>query len=567
MSWPYHFLDLTPDEKAHRRELLSQYAFFSQLSVLIPILGYGVYRLGAWLLARKGAFDVAYAALWQSPGSTESAGDSSAVSRKAIARRWRSVQWWWNGEVAPNWGLRGQWIAASVWTVWLLGLCLLQTGHDYLHVTKRFGSVAAAQLPLHFLLSMRTRYSPLGIILGTSHEQLIHWHQICGRIIMILLVLHAAWYINYFVQNQILVERLQHLHPITGLLSLSLMAVIAGTSLERVRRWSYRVFLYCHVTIGLAIFPILLLHARPLRLYAVEALALFAVDRVLRYLDTVTSPAILSKAPHTELLKIWFPIPSTKLARFQAKPGQHVYLSIPSNGTCTGNKSLLSNPFTVSEVTASEISLVVRARRGPTTQTLWTKADRTKTRALISIEGPYGGPLRTADLASQFDRVLLVAGGIGATFILPIYWALHNQLEAETGSPDHLSLIWALRSAPEACWATNSGNQTFAPNSNVHIYLTRHHSAQHPRDNPLFSEGIEMEDLQDPNSLIGGAKASVGRPDLKNIIDGTFSSHADEHVAVIFCGPQGMGRELRAYVGKWVAVGRKVFWHEERFGW
>jgi ferredoxin-NADP reductase len=437
---------------------------------------------------------------------------------------------------------------------------------DYLHVTKRFGSVAAAQLPLLFLLAMRTRYSPLSIIFGSSHEQLVHWHQICGRIIMVLLLLHGIWYLNYFVQNGMLADRLQHRHSITGLIALFSMAVIAGSSLQKVRQWSYRVFIYCHIIIGLAIWPILLLHAKPLRLYAAEALALFVIDRVLRYMDTVTEPAVLEQVPHTELLKIWFPMTSTKSARYQAKPGQHVYLSMPSKPTCTGSKSLLSNPFTVSDVTASEIALVLRARRGPTTRTLRTHADRFKTHPLISIEGPYGGFLPDAELASSVDRILLVAGGIGATFILPIYWALQGQLEMEAGGSDRLNLTWALRSAAEAEWATDSEKQTFAQRSNAHIYLT------HPqlRGNALenaFDEGMEMDEVREPVETIAGVKPLAGRPDLKDIVDETFSYHVDERVAVIFCGPQNMGRELRNHVGKWVARGREVVWHQESFGW
>jgi hypothetical protein len=34
------------------------------------------------------------------------------------------------------------------------------------YVTKRFGSIAAAQLPIHYMLSMRNRYSPLAVIFG-----------------------------------------------------------------------------------------------------------------------------------------------------------------------------------------------------------------------------------------------------------------------------------------------------------------------------------------------------------------------------------------------------------------
>jgi hypothetical protein len=128
MGWTYHFVDLTPDEKSHRRELLSQYAYISQVSVLIPISGYALYRLCTWLFVRKGAVNVAYSAL-KEPGNTESTRESHGASLKAIASRCRVLQWWLNGEVTPNWGLRGRWIAAIIWTLWLLILCFLQTGH------------------------------------------------------------------------------------------------------------------------------------------------------------------------------------------------------------------------------------------------------------------------------------------------------------------------------------------------------------------------------------------------------------------------------------------------------
>jgi hypothetical protein len=80
-------------------------------------------------------------------------------------------------------------------------------------------------------------------------------------------------------------------------------------------------------------------------------------------------------------------------------------------------------------------------------------------------------------------------------------------------------------------------------------------------------EGTEMDELRESDDTIGGLKPLAGRPDLKDIVDETFSYHADERVAVIFCGPQGMGRELRGHIGKWVSKGREVIWHEESFGW
>lgn len=414
---------------------------------------------------------------------------------------------------------------------------------------------------------MRTRYSPLAIIFSTSHEKLIHWHQLCGRVIMILLALHATWYINFFVQTDILMERLRAPSSITGLISVTLLAMLSGTSLARVRQWSYRIFFFCHLAIGLAILPILLLHAKPLRVYAIEALALFIIDRILRQMDTIIEPATIMQVPHTDLLKVQIPIPTSKLRRFQGKPGHHVYLNIPSGAGSSRIDGLLSNPFTVAEVSTTEITLVLRARQGPLTQTLRTHAEQFGTKFPISIEGPYGPSAQVIDQALKMDRIHLVAGGIGATFIIPVYRALLEQLGAEAGGPERLHFTWALKSTAEASWATDSEEQLFTQSPNVHIYVTGHHSQRQSFGGDRLTESIEMGELQLPHELVGGIKPHIGQPDLEVLVSQTFSYHAEESVAVLFCGPHDMARQLRAHVGKWVDKGRYVSWHEESFGW
>ncbi|KAJ5270009.1 hypothetical protein N7497_009238 [Penicillium chrysogenum] len=538
MFWPWHFVRLGSDEKDHRRRLLDQYAVYSQLSILVPILSYQVYRLVIWLLSKKGRAHVAYTALGQSPVGLESARGWS----RTAARRWTSTIWWLNGEISPNLGLRGRWIPAVAWACWLLFLCVNRTGDDYFHVTKRFGSIAAAQLPIHYMLSMRNRYSPLAVIFGTSHEQLIHWHQICGRIIMILIGLHGAFYINYFVQTGILVERLQTRPSMTGLLCLALMSVLTITSIEKCRQWSFRAFYFCHLAIGLVVLPILFFHTSHLRLYVIETLALFVGDRILRRIDTITESVTVTQIPATDLLKVQIHIPASKVSRFQAKPGQHVYMCVSTGSGCSGANRLLSNPFTVANVSVGEVTLLLRTRRGP-----------------------YGTSVDIADVTGKFDRILLVAGGIGATFVLPVYRALREHFDGEVGGHKRLNFTWALRSAAEVAWAAELEDQVFADNPNVQIYLTGHGSLEHSFRNSFF-DGMEMGELQTSDGLVGGSKAHMGRPNLREIVDQTFSYHGEESVAVFFCGPHDMGRELRAHVGRWVAKGRSVFWRQEIFG-
>lgn len=67
---------------------------------------------------------------------------------------------------------------------------------------------------------------------------------------------------------------------------------------------------------------------------------------------------------------------------------------------------------------------------------------------------------------------------------------------------------------------------------------------------------------------------SDGRPNLSLIVSQIFNPHpnsgsdAPSKIAVLVCGPAGMGVALRREVGVYVRKGRvDVWWHNEEFGW
>jgi NAD(P)H-flavin reductase len=430
---------------------------------------------------------------------------------------------------------------------------------DYLHITKRFGHIAASQFPIHYMLSMRSIGSPLAFIFRFSHEQLNPWHQLSGRIIYFLLLNHAGWYINFFIQTGIFYQRLTAPVVIIGLTGFCLITVVATTSLEIVRRRSYRVFYTFHLTIGLWLLPLLFFHARPLRLYVSQAIALFLVNKVIQNLDTIQSLAIIAPVPHTSLVTIKVPIPASKLPRFEAAPGQHVYLFIPpgsrANKSSQAIHGFLFNPFTVADISSTDITLVLRTLHGPTTKTLETLATLPQPKS-IKLEGPYGSSRCFPNFAEKYDRILLVAGGIGATFILPIYRAIHQQLETESQNSNRLTFHWSIRSAEEASWAIEDANKAAAlgNDENIKIYITGRKGDDQLND---------MEWAGQPIKANGGMQ----RPDLREIVDEVFRAGKGEKVAVLVCGPENMARELRVHVGRWVYRGSEVWWHDERFGW
>lgn len=158
--------------------------------------------------------------------------------------------------------------------------------------------------------------------------------------------------------------------------------------------------------------------------------------------------------------------------------------------------------------------------------------------------------------------MLLVAGGVGATFALPIY----RDLKSRGGSG--VSMVWAVRRREEARGLVEDGE-------GVEIFVTGNGQDDGVREDG----GTELEEL------LGGTREETiegdsaeperkqnigfrsGRPDFRMLVDEVFKSGGEGKIAVLVCGPVGMGRALRKEVGRWVERGREVFWHQEEFGW
>ena len=442
---------------------------------------------------------------------------------------------------------------------------------DYMHITKRFGEIAASQFPFHYMLSMKVRVSPLTLVLHSSHEELIPYHQISGRIIWLLLLQHGLWYINFFIQKGILLQKLTTSRVvILGVIGLIFMNVIASSSLAAVRRWNYRLFFVTHLVLGVALPPLLFFHAQHMRIYMAEALALFIVDIICRKLDTVTGFATITKVPQTKLVKLEVLLPESKLARFRAAPGQHVYLSIPAESTPPHTSSpsihdVLYNPFTVADVSETGITLVLRTLKGPTTKALAALTTLRKARPPVNIEGPYGSSRKFPSLA-KYDRVLLVGGGVGATYVLPIYRDLKEQLQTEGRSSDSVRLVWSMRSGAEALWTLANSEASLEKDENVQLYFTRTALDDHRDEVAPVDGSVELDTMPLVQESTQIPQGTHERPDLGNIVDEVFRYGLEERVAVLVCGPTKMAKELRKHVGRWVGKGREVFWHDEGFG-
>lgn len=124
MQWPYHLVDLSSSQKHERRVLLNRYGVYAQLSPLVPILVYRLYRLAVWVYLERRRAKAPYDAVPSSPRLKH----AKLARSGALRRRWRSAVWWLDGEVREGWGERRLWVLGMIWALWMGVLCVRETG-------------------------------------------------------------------------------------------------------------------------------------------------------------------------------------------------------------------------------------------------------------------------------------------------------------------------------------------------------------------------------------------------------------------------------------------------------
>lgn len=618
MGFGYYSVTLTEAQKHQRRETLDRYGFIAQWSVLVIFLLFQLGFFVAWILRSTTKNDPL-----KSP-SFNKRPDARLFWLRRVQSICSRTVWWMNKDVVSgsNWGTRAEWIGATLWTLWLLVLCVAQTGKDYLHLTKRFGQIGASQLPIHYLLAMRAPYSPVQWLTRLSHEQIKSYHQILGRITFLLLTIHGTLYFAFFIVSKVLAKRIKEGDVIWGIVSIILFAVISTTALGFVRRRNYRVFYMSHIAIANLIIVPLYLHCSHIRIFVYQVLGVEVLHLVFRALRLKMYQGSIKLLPGTNLVQLRIPLP-LKSPAVNWKPGQHVYLSRPwsqRKAPTLWDQWVMThrtNPFTIASLPAKdkELLLVARTLKGNTKHLaeiarslaqggsgvpMLPTASGDIPILPIILEGPYGASNRLPDFSS-YDHVLLVAGGVGATFIVPICRSLVELQDPVSASPK-IRCIWAVQNVADIQWAfpaaspsaTNNDEDDAGREENgdgllqrpnaVEVYVTRASGSKLQADasaagifaaDPDGDEEGEGFELQENEQLLGkealmerprkGVVVASGRPNLGEIVDEVFGKGS--RTAVICCGPKRLTADLQRKVEGWVQRGHDVFWYEERFGW
>ncbi|KAJ5746406.1 hypothetical protein N7520_011588 [Penicillium odoratum] len=278
--WPWHFITLSEDEKLHRRELLDIRGAFAQWSVVILML----------------ILRVVYQT-WKTSSQTE----------KGVKSPRGPVSWWDRPLVAGWLETRRQYAICGLWLSWLFGLCVWNSGDDYLHLTKALGHVALSQIPLQVLMSPAayisiskpSAASVFSFITSIPQGTLTPYHRLFGRVVISpLLFGHASLYLLFFVQNShpefgiLLAKRVRDFDVQCGLLALSGAVALFFFARPRVttRRGAAgaagsiqdrrRVFYLVHVSLVALLCGAAYFHVAQAQKYMVQSLGAFLMNGV-----------------------------------------------------------------------------------------------------------------------------------------------------------------------------------------------------------------------------------------------------------------------------------------------
>lgn len=271
------------------------------------------------------------------------------------------------------------------------------------------------------------------------------------------------------------------------------------------------------------------------------------------------------------------------------KPGQHIFLTIPSVGLWTSHPFSIawsdpqSQPLlphdiekgTLTPIPAqttidtlalpkTSVSLIIRRRTGFTDH-LYRKALNSPNNQRISlpalIEGPYGG---STQALHSYGTVVLFAAGVGITHQLPVVRDLLAGHAAGTVAARRVCLIWIVRSPEHVEWVRPWINAILAMPSSGR---RRNNNNDHVLRIKLFVTRHKSSKEETKNGLSSSVRVFMGqKPDVEALVERESSGQVGA-MGVGVCGPGGLADEVRGAVRRRLAGGGNVDFWEEGFGW
>ncbi|XP_006463197.1 hypothetical protein AGABI2DRAFT_120020 [Agaricus bisporus var. bisporus H97] len=362
-----------------------------------------------------------------------------------------------------------------------------------------------------------------------------------------------------------------------GVLAAIALTLLCIVWIRPVRSKAYEIFLVAHLIFAFMIILTSYFHLK--RRNSGElvwpAMVLWALDRVIRFgrlaisfftgrsASTTESPPEptprIASSPKIELLPgHLIRLTTTTPKFFRWRPGQSAYLTLPK----ISRTPLEGHPFTISTIDTdssqnSELKFLIQVRKGFTKRLY--DADETKTIGTILVDGPYSTPPRLVG----YDSILLIAGGTGVSFALPLMLDVVERSKNNGIVCRRLTLVWAVRQLEHIAWIEDDlldalkdipANLTI----NIHIFVASEQNdieddpekldddtlSKAEKENGSNSDINEKYNVSSRISSLPMIKVYQERADFSTFIKDEVAQ-AHDCMSVNVCGSEKMNRMVR----------------------
>ncbi|TFK37957.1 ferric reductase NAD binding domain-containing protein [Crucibulum laeve] len=426
------------------------------------------------------------------------------------------------------------------------------------YYANRAGTIAASQIPILAALGMRNNI--FSLLTGVSFDKINFLHRAVARTLCVLIWLHGAGRFAVGLDGD---EALVNRWVQCGLVAASALTLLCILSLRPMRELSYEIF---HIVHFLFVFIFLLsmyfhLTGRNLIYYgAWPTFIVWGVERLLRVVRIVVfnfgyfKPKSKKSRELDATVSVLSPhfvrVTMRRPSHFHWRPGQSVYLAFPSISTLP----LESHPFTISTIdtrnkTDKELVFLVRVRTGFTQRLSLVAEDEP---VKVYLDGPYSSP----PLLIGYHTIIMIAGGSGVAFTLPLLLDILERSKREKAVCQKVVFAWAIRDADHIQWITDSlspalDNIPDTMTVDIQLFVTAAVQGAQAWEDDSVENDVEEKNSSngsDPKILESPlVRVRQGRPNLKTLISDEISNASGAiSVSVLqVCGNRVLANAVR----------------------
>jgi NAD(P)H-flavin reductase len=254
-----------------------------------------------------------------------------------------------------------------------------------------------------------------------------------------------------------------------GCVALLFISFIFFFSLRPVIRLTgYEFFRKSHYIVALLYIGACWGHWTKLACWMIASLGLFSLDRFIRIIRTLlihfgkkdpskgigfrSAVATITTFPDVDATVLALDF---TFAHSAWKDGQHFFLTFPELTIWQAHPMTPASLPTVGGV--QHHRYIIRARNGETGRLArlaaqkMSETGRAEITTTVILNGPYGGGVMPSSLSTSPTNILVVAGGTGISFALPIVMDAIKSAE-ETGIGGAVQLVWVIRKTRNMEW-------------------------------------------------------------------------------------------------------------------